>query len=184
VEGYEAIHEGARTAHELRRMSVFVGLIDVRDSLLPRPLQQGEYLVYIILYLFVEGVTIRSVVFPPALCPHDQQIEDGHDGDAVDADCLGHRNVGESENSRWDEDIDFDSTPRISRPTGEPAIEYAMCCPALSGWLEEIAIIRSFDYVFYIFRVKVLPKLFRDNNIDVLCFEYQPFSIKKGWINR
>jgi hypothetical protein len=58
--------------HERPRMSVFVGLVDVRDLLLPRALQQGDYVGYVVVYLCLEVCARRVAVVPPALCHDDQ----------------------------------------------------------------------------------------------------------------
>jgi hypothetical protein len=59
---------------------------------------------------------------------------------------------GDFENRR-DEDIDLDATRVVGSPAGKAAVQYAMRCPAFSGSLEVIAIIRSYDCFFYILRV-------------------------------
>jgi hypothetical protein len=96
---------------------------------------------------------------PPALRLHDQQIEDGHHGDIVEKRRLGRNDRGEVE-GRWDEYIDLDATRLVASPAGKAAVQYAMRCPAFSGLFEVIAIVRFYDYVFYILRVKFLPTFF------------------------
>ena len=71
-------------AHKFPSVSVFVGLVVVRDVFLPRPLQQGKYVGYVVVYLFPEVITRRVAVVPPALCLHDQQVEKRHHRNVVD----------------------------------------------------------------------------------------------------
>ena len=92
---------------------------------------------------------------PPALRLHNQQIEDGHNGDRVDKKSLVLTDHGEVEiTSRRDEDIDLDATRLVSSPARKAAIQYAMRCLASFGLHEVIAIILSYDCFFYILWVK------------------------------
>ena len=107
-----------------------------------------------------------------------------HNGDAAAEDRLGIGDHGEVD-SGWDENVDFDATT-IGIPTGKATVEYTICCIVSFGWLEKITTIRSFDYVFYLLRLPFrfrepqnFIRVFRDNNIDVLCIEHQLFSVYK-----
>jgi hypothetical protein len=52
VDAHESFHEGVRIVHKLLRVLIFVVL--VRDSLLLRALQQGEYVGYIVAFFGAE----------------------------------------------------------------------------------------------------------------------------------
>jgi hypothetical protein len=53
-------------------MSVFVGLVDIRDILLLRALQQGEYVGDVGTFLGAVDCSVGVVVVPPALQLHYQ----------------------------------------------------------------------------------------------------------------
>ena len=59
-------------AHELRSMSVFICLVDIRDIHLLRTLQQGKYVVDVGRLLVAEVFSAGVAVVSPALRLHDQ----------------------------------------------------------------------------------------------------------------
>lgn len=68
----ESAREGPRIVHELQGMSGFIGLVNVRDLLLYRALQQGKYIGYVSAFLGLGVYTKRGAVIPPALRLGDQ----------------------------------------------------------------------------------------------------------------
>ena len=62
--------------------------------------------------------------------------------------------VGEPESGR-DENINLDASPFIGLPTRRATVESFIRCPGFAGSLEVIAMIRLYDYPFYVFCVKL-----------------------------
>lgn len=80
--------------------------IVIRKILLFRGFQQSVYVFDVGAHLGAEVGAARVAVVVPALQLHDEQIEEGHDGDVVDGDDVVGTDLGKPE-GRWDEDVDL-----------------------------------------------------------------------------
>jgi hypothetical protein len=150
VRSRELPYEVESFTNELLLMPALVDFIVVRKLLRIRMIQQSVYISDIGAFLGMIVGTGRVAVVPPALCLHDQQVEQGHDGDAVDIDNVVRTDFGKPE-SRWDEDVDLDLSS-LCHPSREATVEYLMSRSAFPRRLEVITIVLLYDPFLYVLR--------------------------------